>query len=89
MGDDLLWAMNTLGFENYTEPLKTYLFRYREVVWPTTSLSPYDRVSMLPRLITCDYVPPFPQTIKSEKDDDAPASGGQATSETVTMGGGA
>ena len=31
MGDDLLWAMTTLGFENYTEPLKTYLFRYREV----------------------------------------------------------
>ena len=31
MGDDLLWAMSTLGFENYTEPLKTYLFRYREV----------------------------------------------------------
>ena len=32
MGDDLLWAMSTLGFENYTEPLKTYLFRYREMV---------------------------------------------------------
>jgi len=23
--------MSTLGFENYTEPLKTYLLRYREV----------------------------------------------------------
>eukprot|EP01047_Picozoa_sp_COSAG01_P076699 COSAG01_NODE_13558_length_1567_cov_34.875341_1_plen_74_part_00 len=31
MGDDLLWAMSTLGFENYMEPLKTYLFRYREM----------------------------------------------------------
>ncbi|KAJ8905504.1 hypothetical protein NDN08_002011 [Rhodosorus marinus] len=31
-GDDLLWAMNTLGFENYVEPLKTYLQRYRDTV---------------------------------------------------------
>ncbi|KAF4389161.1 hypothetical protein F8388_026890 [Cannabis sativa] len=29
-GDDLLWAMATLGFEDYIEPLKTYLARYRE-----------------------------------------------------------
>ncbi|CAI0426963.1 unnamed protein product [Linum tenue] len=30
-GDDLLWAMATLGFEDYIEPLKVYLSRYREV----------------------------------------------------------
>ncbi|CAI7920832.1 unnamed protein product [Closterium sp. NIES-53] len=30
-GDDLLWAMSTLGFEDYVEPLKVYLHRYREV----------------------------------------------------------
>ncbi|KAL1079833.1 hypothetical protein V6Z11_D10G246000 [Gossypium hirsutum] len=30
-GDDLLWAMATLGFEDYIEPLKIYLARYREV----------------------------------------------------------
>ncbi|CAI0411637.1 unnamed protein product [Linum tenue] len=30
-GDDLLWAMATLGFEDYIEPLKAYLNRYREV----------------------------------------------------------
>ncbi|KAL0002919.1 hypothetical protein SO802_016700 [Lithocarpus litseifolius] len=29
-GDDLLWAMATLGFEDYIEPLKVYLARYRE-----------------------------------------------------------
>lgn len=29
-GDDLLWAMTTLGFENYVGPLKTYLNSYRE-----------------------------------------------------------
>ncbi|PKA51903.1 Nuclear transcription factor Y subunit B-8 [Apostasia shenzhenica] len=31
-GDDLLWAMATLGFEDYIEPLKLYLQKYREVV---------------------------------------------------------
>nr|XP_043609833.1 nuclear transcription factor Y subunit B-10-like [Erigeron canadensis] len=30
-GDDLLWAMGTLGFEEYIEPLKLYLNRYREI----------------------------------------------------------
>uniref|UniRef100_A0A1D1XLR9 Nuclear transcription factor Y subunit B-8 n=1 Tax=Anthurium amnicola TaxID=1678845 RepID=A0A1D1XLR9_9ARAE len=30
-GDDLLWAMATLGFEDYIEPLKNYLQKYREM----------------------------------------------------------
>ncbi|KAJ8899926.1 hypothetical protein K2173_019631 [Erythroxylum novogranatense] len=30
-GDDLLWAMATLGFEDYIDPLKVYLSRYREM----------------------------------------------------------
>ncbi|CAK9161453.1 unnamed protein product [Ilex paraguariensis] len=30
-GDDLLWAMATLGFEDYIEPLKVYLNRCREI----------------------------------------------------------
>lgn len=30
-GDDLLWAMSTLGFEDYVEPLKLYLQRFREL----------------------------------------------------------
>ena len=34
-GDDLLWAMATLGFEDYIEPLKVYLARYREVITKT------------------------------------------------------
>lgn len=32
-GDDLLWAMATLGFEDYIDPLKIYLTRYREVTY--------------------------------------------------------
>ncbi|PWA89472.1 NF-Y protein [Artemisia annua] len=30
-GDDLLWAMTTLGFEEYVDPLKVYLAKYREM----------------------------------------------------------
>ncbi|RKP23924.1 histone-fold-containing protein [Syncephalis pseudoplumigaleata] len=30
-GEDILWAMQSLGFENYAEALKMYLHRYREV----------------------------------------------------------
>ncbi|KAK4267535.1 hypothetical protein QN277_024304 [Acacia crassicarpa] len=31
-GDDLLWAMATLGFEDYIDPLNIYLSRYRVVI---------------------------------------------------------
>ncbi|CAN6306279.1 unnamed protein product [Urochloa humidicola] len=30
-GDDLLWAMTTLGFEDYVDPLKHYLHKFREI----------------------------------------------------------
>ncbi|KAF5749946.1 hypothetical protein HS088_TW03G00273 [Tripterygium wilfordii] len=30
-GDDLLWAMTTLGFENYVVPLKVHLNKYRDI----------------------------------------------------------
>lgn len=31
-GDDILWAMSTLGFDQYVEPLKIYLLKYRDSV---------------------------------------------------------
>jgi nuclear transcription Y subunit beta len=31
-GDDIIWAMSTLGFDSYVEPLKLYLQKYRESV---------------------------------------------------------
>lgn len=31
-GDDLLWAMSTLGFDKYIDPLRIYLTKYRESV---------------------------------------------------------
>ncbi|XP_076907343.1 nuclear transcription factor Y subunit B-3-like [Bidens hawaiensis] len=30
-GDDLLWAMTTLGFEDYVESLKVYLQKFRDM----------------------------------------------------------
>lgn len=30
-GEDILFAMTSLGFENYAEALKVYLSKYREV----------------------------------------------------------
>jgi nuclear transcription Y subunit beta len=36
-GEDILFAMTSLGFENYAEALKIYLSKYREV---STTLSP-------------------------------------------------
>lgn len=31
-GDDLLYALSTLGFDKYVEPLRVYLSKYRETV---------------------------------------------------------
>ncbi|XP_050301439.1 nuclear transcription factor Y subunit beta-like [Anthonomus grandis grandis] len=31
-GEDILFAMSALGFDNYVEPLKLYLHKYREAV---------------------------------------------------------
>jgi hypothetical protein len=33
-GEDILFAMSSLGFENYGEALKIYLSKYREVGYP-------------------------------------------------------
>lgn len=35
-GDDLIWSMGTLGFEDYVEPLKLYLKLYREMEGDTS-----------------------------------------------------
>lgn len=43
-GEDILFAMTSLGFENYAEALKIYLAKYREVSLPQSSV----RFSILP-----------------------------------------
>ena len=30
-GEDILFAMSSLGFDNYVEPLKLYLQKYRNI----------------------------------------------------------
>ncbi|KAM5584497.1 nuclear transcription factor Y subunit B-3 [Rosa sericea] len=42
-GDDLLWAMTTLGFEEYVEPLKVYLQRFREMEGEKSSMAARDK----------------------------------------------
>ncbi|XP_055595604.1 uncharacterized protein LOC129746129 [Uranotaenia lowii] len=39
-GEDILCAMYTLGFDNYVEPLKTYLTKYRESIKKFERASP-------------------------------------------------
>ena len=50
-GDDLLWAMAALGFDKYTEPLKLYLQKYKEV----RILKLYQLIVVLNRTIIFGY----------------------------------
>ncbi len=38
-GEDLLWAIQSLGFENYAEPLKIFLSKYRDSLKPSNTVS--------------------------------------------------
>uniref|UniRef100_A0ACD6AGH8 Uncharacterized protein n=1 Tax=Avena sativa TaxID=4498 RepID=A0ACD6AGH8_AVESA len=53
-GDDLLWAMATLGFENYIEPLKLYLQKYREM-----EMSPLDEGMEMEQSEPLEVEPPL------------------------------
>ena len=39
-GDDILWAMQSLGFDSYLEPLKLYLQKYRNAEKPPVRKGP-------------------------------------------------
>lgn len=39
-GEDILFAMTTLGFDNYVEPLKVYLQKYRETTKGDNTANP-------------------------------------------------
>jgi len=51
-GEDILFAMTSLGFENYGEALKIYLARYREVRETITFLTLYVKYSLTLQLRT-------------------------------------
>lgn len=36
-GDDILWAMGTLGFSEFVEPLRLYLQKYRDTAKPESN----------------------------------------------------
>merc|ERR1712065_51739 len=42
-GDDLIWAMSTLGFDRYIEPLSLYLQKFREA--PKETKNKNDRMN--------------------------------------------
>ena len=56
-GDDLLWAMGTLGFDRYLEPLKTYLTKYREVCRFCSPVFMITLISSAPSPITRYFAP--------------------------------
>jgi nuclear transcription Y subunit beta len=50
-GEDILYAMATLGFDNYIEPLKVYLQKYRETAkCETTNMTTRTEYSNEPNL---------------------------------------
>jgi nuclear transcription Y subunit beta len=56
-GEDVLFAMTTLGFENYSEALKIYLTKYREV---SRSVCAIERRERLPYSVVPPLLPSFP-----------------------------
>jgi len=55
-GEDILWAMQTLGFDNYVEPLKIYLLRYRE----RTPTKGYGKKEVIDPSYSADMVHGYP-----------------------------
>ncbi|GMH24373.1 hypothetical protein Nepgr_026216 [Nepenthes gracilis] len=52
-GDDLLWALTRLGFEDYVEPLKIYLQRFRELEGEKSAMATERAAARWPWC--CDY----------------------------------
>jgi hypothetical protein len=52
-GEDIIFAMTSLGFENYAEVLKIYLAKYRDVTPRSLSYNPNSLVWGVPGLNRC------------------------------------
>ena len=46
-GDDICWALGSLGFDDYAEPLRRYLQRYRELEVDRGNSPPQKRIRIL------------------------------------------
>ncbi|KAK7316939.1 hypothetical protein RJT34_00771 [Clitoria ternatea] len=49
-GDDIIWAITTLGFEDYVDPLKSYLQKYRDIEGEKVNVPKQQRSSDQQRL---------------------------------------
>lgn len=49
-GDDIIWAITTLGFEDYVDPLKSYLQKYRDIEGEKVNIPKQQRTSEQQRL---------------------------------------
>ncbi|GJT12643.1 nuclear transcription factor Y subunit B-5 [Tanacetum coccineum] len=56
-GDDVCWSMGTLGFDDYAQPLKRYLDRYREVEGERSSTSQRNEDEARPSSSAAEFNP--------------------------------
>lgn len=46
-GEDILFAMNALGFDNYVEPMKAFLKKYREIVLSPVTINKLNKTILI------------------------------------------
>lgn len=73
-GEDILFAMTSLGFENYAEALKIYLSKYREVSKSFLCLPPSYFVA------PCNQLPEHPYRHGKLINPDSVSKGGESES---------
>ncbi|XP_033114716.1 nuclear transcription factor Y subunit beta-like isoform X1 [Anneissia japonica] len=84
-GEDILFAMSNLGFDNYVEPLKVYLQKYRELVMGITSSGKiqkdaFRKVINFPE-VASPNLGPLLKSVKGEKT----VGGGMTASDTPIL----
>lgn len=68
-GEDILWSLFTLGFENYSETLKIYLAKYREFEQQEAEKRPPRRRQRKKDLITQDSEDNYSEDISPENSE--------------------
>ena len=85
-GEDILFAMSSLGFDNYVEPLKQYLQKYREAMKGDKSLSMAEsfQITNLNGEVTEELLQQQQQHQQQQQQQDVQAQGSTATTTTAT-----
>lgn len=68
-GDDICWALGTLGFDDYAETLKRYLHKYRELEGERANFGGHSRAS---NAVISEELPPI---FRSEQERKRPILG--------------